>query len=549
MNIALGQFNPTVGDLTANAAAIERLARDAHLDGADLLLLPEMCVLGYPPRDLLLREDVVPACEAVVERLAATLPLPTLIGSPRRVEGGSRPIANSMALCRGGTVEGWHDKILLPTYDVFDENRWFQSGTTPLTFDLNGTMFGVLICEDLWQAHDVDVSRPYARDPVSMAVKAGCEVLLVPSASPFLAGKYERHVSLLSGIAQDHGVHVVMANQVGANDDLVFDGGSAAFLPSGSMLQALPRFSEGLLTVDLNGRPRTTEPMGVEEERFHAIVLAMADYCAKTRQSQVLLGASGGIDSAIVAALAVAALGKANVEVVLMPSRYSSDGSLEDARETARCLALASVHELPIEPLHAAAEATLGSDVLEGLADENVQARIRGLLLMARSNATGRMLLATSNKSELAVGYSTLYGDMSGGMMPIGDLYKTEVFELAEWMNEHFARLGFEAPPIPEASITKPPSAELRPDQLDEDSLPPYDVLDAILRLLIDEECSPATIAQRLGLEEALVRSIDVMHARSEFKRYQAPIIPKLSPRTFGRGRRLPLASRWVASS
>jgi NAD+ synthase (glutamine-hydrolysing) len=549
MNIAMGQFNPTIGDLSANAAAIERLARDAHLDGADLLLLPELCVLGYPPRDLLLREDVVPACEAMVERLAAGLPLPTLIGSPRRVEGGSRPIANSMALCRGGGIEAWHDKILLPTYDVFDENRWFQSGTTPLTFDLNGTTFGVLICEDLWQAHDVDVSRPYSRNPVSMAVDAKCEVLLVPSASPFVAGKYERHVSLLRGIAKECGVHVVMANQVGANDDLVFDGGSAAYLPSGAMLQALPRFTEGLLTVDLNGQSRTVEPMGAEEERFHAIVLALRDYCVKTRQPRVLLGASGGIDSAIVAALAVAALGATNVEVVLMPSRYSSDGSLVDARETARCLGISSAHELSIESLHSAAEATLGTGVLQGLADENVQARIRGLLLMARSNATGRMLLATSNKSELAVGYSTLYGDMNGGMMPIGDLYKTEVFALARWMNEHYARLGFEAPPIPEASITKPPSAELRPDQLDEDSLPPYDVLDAILRLRIDEECSPKTIAQTLGIEESLVQSIDSMHARSEFKRYQAALIPKLSPRTFGRGRQLPLASRWVASS
>jgi NAD+ synthetase len=546
MRIALGQFDATVGDLAGNAAAIERLAADALAGDAELLLLPELCLLGYPPRDLLLREEVVPACETLAENLAARLPLPTLIGLPRRVQGGSRPIANSVALCRGGRIEGWHDKILLPTYDVFDENRWFQSGSAPFVFDLGGKKMGVLVCEDLWRAEDVGVDRPYLRDPVGMAIDVGCDFLLSPSASPFVESKHAKHTALLADIARSHGVFVAMANQVGANDDLVFDGGSAVFSPMGRCIGSLPRFEEGLAVVDTNAIPSDVVPMESDHERFCAIVAAIRGYCTKTGQPGVVLGASGGIDSAVTAALAVAALGPENVELLLMPSRYSSDGSLNDARDLAERLGITSVLTIPIESLHTEVGQALAGGELEGLTDENVQARLRGLLLMARSNQTGRMVLAPSNKSELAVGYSTLYGDMNGGMMPLGDCYKTEVVSLGRWMMANHAGLGFSTEPIPEASLSKPPSAELRPDQLDEDSLPPYDVLDAVLRMRIDEERSPEAIQEALGVAADLVARIDRMHARSEFKRYQSTIIPKLSPRSFGRGRQLPLAARWT---
>jgi len=551
MKLALGQFDAIVGDLTANMASIERLATEARGRGADLLLLPEMCLLGYPPRDFLLREEVVRDCEAAVASLATRLGVPTLVGTPRLIQGGSRPIANAVALCRDGRVEAWHEKILLPTYDVFDENRWFQSGESPLVFELAGKRIGVLVCEDLWRAMDVGVDRPYRRDPVAMVLDAGCDLIVSPSASPFIVGKHARHMALLEEAARHTGLPIAMANQLGANDDLVFDGGSIVHSAEGACLCALPRFEESLEICDLDREhpvevPETFCP---DEERFRAIVMAIKGYCNKTSQRGVLLGLSGGIDSALVAALAVAALGAANVQVVLMPGRHSSEGSLVDARDSAQRLGIEARHEIPITALHGVVEESLVSSIshgaLEGLADENVQARLRGLLLMALSNADGRMLLATSNKSELAVGYATLYGDMCGGMMPLGDLYKTEVFQLARWMNREHERLGFAEPPIPDASIEKPPSAELRPDQCDQDSLPPYDVLDAILRLRIDEERAPETIEAELGVDRETIDLVQRLHHRSEFKRFQATIIPKIAPRTFGRGRTMPLASRW----
>ena len=551
MRIALGQFDSTVGNLQANASAIRALAEDASGKGADLLLLPEMCLLGYPARDLLLREEVVPACEAMVHELARDLPLPTLIGTPRQVLHGSRPIANSIAWCRNGRVEGWHDKILLPTYDVFDENRWFQSGDRPLVFDLGDHRIGVLICEDLWRAEDVGVERPYKRDPVAMAIEDGCDVLLSPSASPFIVGKHARHLDLLEGVAREHQVSVIMVNPVGANDDLVFDGGSIGFGPDGGCLGELPRFEAACEVIDLpGGGDAIRQPvLSVDEARFRAITMAIEGYCRKTWQGGVILGLSGGVDSALVAALAVAAVGPDRVQGILMPSRYSSEGSLVDARETVRRLGIKASSEISIDPLHLTAESTLVSSLasgrLEGLADENVQARLRGMLLMAISNAEGRMVVATSNKSELSVGYSTLYGDMCGGLMPIGDLYKTEAYQLSRWMNEHHQALGFAEPPIPSSSIDKPPSAELRPDQCDQDSLPSYEVMDEILRLRLEEERAPEEIARQTGFDPDIISQVESLLARSEFKRYQGGIIPKLAPRTFGRGRRLPLAMRW----
>ena len=555
MRIAIAQFDVVVGDLAGNAEAVRSAAAAAATEAADLLVLPELCLIGYPPRDLLLREEVVPACERTLEVLAADLPLPTLVGTPRRVAGGGRPIANSMALCRNGRVEAWHDKILLPTYDVFDEARWFEPGERPLVFELQTSKgirrVGVLACEDLWRAQDVGIERRYEVDPVAAIADAGCDVVVNPSASPFVAGKSTRHRAILADVAARVEAPVVMVNQTGACDDLVFDGGSMIVSPDGGSLGSLHRFRPGQGTFDLDaGVTDHADESSVHADRFEAIRLALASYCRRTGHGSVLLGLSGGIDSALVAALAVAALGPDAVLGVLLPSRYSSEGSRSDSRDLAARLGIRA-EEMSIEPLHATVASTLDpvlrvdGDGLEGLADENVQARSRGLLLMALSNARGRMLLSTSNKSELAVGYSTLYGDMCGGYAPIGDLYKVEVFELARWINDSHRSLGFETSPIPVASIEKPPSAELRPDQRDDESLPDYEVLDAYLRGRIDEARAPESLRETLGVDADLVRRIERLLAISEFKRYQATIIPKLSPRTFGRGREMPVAARW----
>ncbi len=555
MRLALSQFDATVGDLVTASDAIRRSARHAADAGADLLVLPELAILGYPPRDLLLRQEVVPACEAAVATLARDLPLPTLVGSPRRVEGGSRSIANSIALCRGGRIEAWHDKILLPTYDVFDEARWFEPGTTPMVFDLETDegirRVGVLVCEDLWHAGDVPVPGGYPVDPVRMLADRNCDLVVSPSASPFVAGKHHRHEELLGSAAELLNAPVAMVNQVGAHDDLVFDGGSMVVRPGGEKAGLLPRFEEGIAIVDVErDRVEASSRMSLVEERFHAIRRATADYVRRSGHAKVVLGLSGGIDSALVAAIATAALGPESVLGVLLPSRYSSEGSRVDARDTVDLMGIDSA-EIGIEAIHAEVSRLLDpflardGNGLEGLADENVQARARGLLLMTISNARSHLLLSTSNKSEMAVGYSTLYGDMCGGLAPIGDLYKSEVFEMANWMNRHHERLGFRAPPVPESSITKPPSAELRPDQRDQDSLPPYDRLDSYLRERIEHGRAPSSLVGEGHLESDEADAVERLLAISEFKRYQATIVPKLTSRAFGRGRDLPIVARW----
>lgn len=555
MRVTLAQPGQVVGDLAANAAAIRACVDAAASDGSDLVVLPELAILGYPPRDLLLREEVVPACEAAVATLARSLPVPTLIGTPRRVATGRRSIANSMALCRNGHIEAWHDKLLLPTYDVFDEARWFEPGRRPLVFGLtaDGTehRIGVLVCEDLWRGEDVLADANYEVDPVESLADAGCDLVVSPSASPFIVGKHARHAAILARAAERLGARVAMVNQCGAHDDLVFDGGMLVVEPTGETIAAGPRFTTGSTTIDLSSStPVATQPMSPMEERYRAITVAIGSYLESTGIGAVLLGLSGGIDSALVVALAVGALGPDRVRGVLLPSRYSSDHARADAIESASVLGIRH-DEISIDALHRLAGETLDPSLdlagggLVGLADENVQARLRGLLLMAISNASGPMLLSTSNKSELAVGYSTLYGDMCGGLAPIGDLYKTEVFALARWMNEHHRELGFERPPVPVRSIEKPPSAELRPDQKDEDSLPPYDQLDRYLRARIDERRSPENAGSLAEMESETIGRIERLLAMSEFKRYQGTIVPKLAPRTFGRGRDVPVVSRW----
>ena len=548
MKIALCQIDVRVGDIAANEARhAESIARAAAA-GAQVAVFPEMSILGYPPRDLIQRRGVVEACLASLHRLAQRVPasMLALVGTPTPGSGG-RPFQNAVALLRGGKVERFAAKQLLPSYDVFDEDRHYAPGASTTVVEHAGERIAALLCEDLWQAGDARSARHYAHDPIAEARARGATVIAVASASPFVAGKDATHGALLADRARAAGAVVASVNAVGGQDDLVFDGGSRVLSATGATLGRCARFAEDLLVVD-TAAPRGLDASSsdLDAERFHAIVLGTRDYLAKTGHRAVLLGLSGGIDSALVAAIAAAAIGPANVTGILMPSRYSSDGSLTDARETARLLGLGRIETLAIDAIHRAVESTAaGAFSTDGLAGENLQSRARGLLVMLASNATGALVLTTGNKSEYAAGYATLYGDMNGGLAPIGDLYKTEVYAMARMLNARFAEFGFAQPPIPAASIDKAPSAELRPNQTDQDSLPPYDLLDAVLRVLVDGEGSVDEAVAASGAPRELVGRIARMLDRAQFKRDQAAVILKLAPRAFGRGRRYPIAQRW----
>jgi len=541
MRIAPLQIDSVVGDVQGNLARIADAARTAAKQGAELAVTSELAICGYPPRDLVEREGFVERCERAVADLAMQCPLPILIGSPRRV---GRRARNAVAFLRGGRIEAWYDKRLLPTYDVFDEWRHFEPGAEPLVIEVAGARLGVLVCEDLWRADDAVGPGRYACDPLADCAARGVHAIVALSASPFRLGKHERQALILQTAAARIGGKVVSVNQVGANDDLVFDGASALVGAHGTIAE-LPRFAESVEALELDMPARAIEPRDAQYDAFRALVAAIEGYLRKTGHARAIVGLSGGIDSAVVAALCVRALGSANVRGVMMPSRFSSDHSLSDARATAAALGMREPDLMPIAPAHELLAHSIGGvQPLEGLADENLQSRLRGLTLMALSNATGAMVVSTGNKSELAVGYATLYGDMCGGIAPIGDLTKGQVYALARWMNEHHGRAGFGRPPVPEGSITKPPSAELRPDQRDQDTLPPYDELDAIVHGFVDLEQSPSSIARITGLDEAMVRRWCLAIDRAQYKREQAGVVPKISMRAFGPGRRLPLAMR-----
>jgi NAD+ synthase (glutamine-hydrolysing) len=549
LKIALCQVNARVGDIARNEARHADAILRAAAAGAQLAVFPEMSLLGYPPRDLVERHGVREACMAATERIARIVPagMTALVGLPIRAE--RRPLANALAILRDGRIEGFARKQLLPTYDVFDEDRHFEPGTRSTVVEHAGARVAALLCEDLWQAGDVGVCRTYAGDPVADAVAQGARILAVASASPFIAGKDAVHAEMLARRARASGAWVVSVNAVGGQDDLIFDGGSRVVAPDGRIVAACARFREDLVVFDTANPAATAVPADLsgddarDAERFHAIVLGLRDYLAKTGHTRVLLGLSGGIDSALVAALAAAAIGPANVTGILMPSRYSSLGSVKDAEESARLLDLGRIETLPIDAVHRAIESTVdGKFSTDGLAGENLQSRARGLLVMLASNATGALVLTTGNKSEYAAGYATLYGDMNGGLAPIGDLYKTEVYAMARMLNARSAAFGFERPPIPSSSIDKAPSAELRPNQTDQDSLPPYALLDAVLRVLVEQEGSVDDAIHATGAARELVERIAFMLDRAQFKRDQAAVILKLSPRAFGRGRRYPIA-------
>lgn len=551
MKIALAQINSRVGDLARNERLHREAISSARECGAELVLFPELSILGYPPRDLVERHGVAEACAAIAERLARDVPDSMLVLAGLPILAKGRPLRNALAILRGGRIEGFAEKQLLPSYDVFDEDRHFAPGTKTVVIDHRGERIAALLCEDLWQSGDARAIRCYARDPLADARANGASIIAVASASPFVAGKDAVHTAILATRARSVGAWIASVNAVGGQDDLVFDGGSRMVSADGERVGGCARFAEDFVVVDTaDARPRSgaseceTISPDLDAERFHACVLGTRDYLAKSGHSSAILGLSGGIDSALVAAIAAAAIGAEHVTGILMPSRYSSAGSIQDAVASVRALGLGRMETLAIDTMHTAIESTVaGVFATEGLAGENLQSRARGLLVMLASNATGALVLTTGNKSEFATGYTTLYGDMNGGLAPIGDLYKTEVYSMARMLNVRYSEFGFARPPIPEASISKAPSAELRPDQTDQDSLPAYETLDAILRVLVDGEGSLDEAVRASEAPSELVAHVARLLDRAQFKRDQAAVILKLSPRAFGRGRRYPIAA------
>ncbi len=554
MRIALAQLDPTVGDVAGNERLVLEAIERARRDRADLLCTGELALIGYPPRDLLFRGGVVEACERAVARIAAAAgEVTVIVGHPRRCREGRRPFANSVSVCSGGRVAAVYDKRLLPGYDVFDEDRYFNPGDRVCVIDLAGRRVGVLICEDLWQAGDVLAQRSYGIDPVRESAAAGASLLVVPNASPFIVGKWQKHLDQLRSIARTHRLPIATVHQVGANDDLIFDGRSVAVEADGSVAGLLPGFEPAVATVELPARRPVPIDVPADfaapmKELFHALVLGVRDYVRKTGNDKVAIGLSGGIDSALVACIAAAALGPEGVIGVMMPSRYSAEISRADAEELAENLGLRHTHVVPIESVHGGVRSALASTLgpgLEGVTDENIQARVRGLYLMGLANARGALVLATGNKSELAAGYCTIYGDMCGALSVLGDVVKTRVYDLARWVNDHPASCGFARPPIPPRSLTRPPSAELRPGQTDQDTLPPYRDLDVIVERHVEREQSVGQIVEETEFDAPFVQRVVRLIDRAQFKREQAAPILKVTPRTFGRGRPMPIAMRY----
>lgn len=553
MKIAIAQINPTIGDLLLNAQKILEAAQRAASSGARLLLTPELSLCGYPPRDLLLNPSFVEAMGITLQNLAEDLPpkLAVLVGTVESnikadISGG-KSLFNSMALLENGTVKQVFHKRLLPTYDVFDERRYFEEGLQANYFTLDNIHIGVTICEDLWNDEEFWGKRSYAVNPIADLAILGVDLIVNLSASPYTAGKQQFRETMLRHSAIRFQQPMIYANQVGGNDDLIFDGRSFALNRQGEIICRARGFDTDLVVVEFDETLRdlqlgSVEPMyeSEDEEIWQALVLGVRDYARKCRFSKVVLGLSGGIDSAIVAAIATAALGKENVLGVLMPSPYSSEHSISDAEALAENLGI-KTHLLPIGELMQGFDRTLdnlfaGTEF--GLAEENIQSRIRGNLLMAIANKFGYLLLSTGNKSEMAVGYCTLYGDMNGGLAVIADVPKTRVYSLCHWLNRHNEI-------IPQNVLTKAPSAELKPGQVDRDSLPPYEILDDILQRLIHNHQSAAQIVAA-GHDAVIVDRVIQMVARAEFKRRQAPPGLKITDRAFGTGWRMPIASNWV---
>ena len=541
MKLGLAQINTTVGDFTGNLALIRTAYERGVAAGTELVVAPELAITGYPPRDLLLKGGFIEGNLAALEELAKSVGEVGLVvghvGINEQQPG--RPAVNAVSLLQHGKVKATRSKTLLPTYDVFDEDRYFEPATENAPVDFNGRQLGLTVCEDVWNDEAFWLDPRYRVDPVDSLVKQGAEVIVNVSASPWNLGKEGMRREMLASLAAKSQRPVVYCNAVGGNDELVFDGGSLALNSQGEVLAAGAQFSESLVEVDLNGPVQTiSEPQ--EMALLHdALVLGVKDYMGKCGFHSAVIGLSGGIDSAVTATLAVQALGAENVRGITMPSPYSSQGSLDDSEALAANLGI----QYDVIPIHAGFEMMKASlepifgDRPEDVTEENMQARLRGLILMAASNKFGSLVLTTGNKSELAVGYCTLYGDMCGGLAVISDVPKTKVFELARWINR-------DREIIPESTITKPPSAELRPDQKDEDSLPPYEVLDAILELYV-VECRSVTEIVAGGFDESTVKRVARLIDLNEYKRRQAAPGLKVTSKAFGVGRRIPVAQKF----
>jgi NAD+ synthase (glutamine-hydrolysing) len=544
MKIALCQINTTVGDFAGNVDRIVAFARRAVASGADLAIFPELALCGYPPRDLVEKPEFVERSEAELQRLARLLPpIPTLVGYVRRSRAKQgKSVVDAAALLHGGKVVLDYVKILLPFYDVFDESRYFQPGMAPGLYRLGESCLGVTICEDVWNDKHFWKKRLYARDPVEETVAAGANLLLNIASSPYCTDKIQLRHDMLKALATTHRVPVVYVNHVGGNDQLVFDGSSLAFNAQGELCARARSFEEDLVVFDLAGGERQLAPGPASETEavYQALKLGTRDYVAKCGFRKVLVGLSGGIDSSLVATIAADALGPENVYGIGMPGPYSSPGSLRDGEALARNLHI-DLRVIPIGSIFDSYLTTL-DPAFEGLprdvTEENIQARIRGNILMALSNKFGALLLSTGNKSELAVGYCTLYGDMAGGLAVIADVPKTMVYDLARFANRAAER-------IPQACLEKPPSAELRSNQIDQDTLPPYDVLDVILRAYIEENLSAREIVEKYGLDPDLVRETIQRVNQAEYKRQQAAPALKVTAKAFGMGRRFPIAQRF----
>jgi len=555
MNIRLQQLNPTVGDISKNTTKIIDALRKAENDGIDLLILPEMVVTAYPPMDLLEREAflerVFEATEQIIKQTGDTA---IIFGAPtpNHADRG-RNIFNSAIFAHGGTKQAVVHKTLLPTYDVFDEFRYFEPNTNFQPIEFKGVKFGITVCEDIWYNENETQYHKYKVHPAKELCNNGADAIINISASPFTKSKMESRLRMLKQNAQMLQVPIFYANQAGANTEIIFGGDSMALDANGSIVARADLFTEDYTDVRYESDAMTAisevknrKIPSKEERMFRAVVTGLRDYHQKTQLSdKVILGLSGGIDSALSAVVAVEALGADSVIGITMPSQYSSEGSVSDSQKLADNLGI-ELWELPIKDIYDTYLDTLKpvfKDSPFGVAEENLQSRARGMILMAISNKFGYMLVTTGNKSEMAVGYNTLYGDLAGGLAVISDIYKTEVYAISRWLNEHY--YGREV--IPENTIEKPPSAELKPDQKDEDSLPSYDVLDTILELYIEEQKNVGEIADAgSGLKPALVRNVINMVDRSEYKRFQAPPGLKVSEKAFGSGRRLPIVQQWT---
>ena len=544
LKIGLLQLNATIGDFAANRDKLLSAYAQAAARGAEFVLAPELFLCGYPPRDLLQRDDFIEAnLSALAEVARQTGAVPLCVGFvDRNPERPGRALRNSAAVLRHGQIIWRTTKSLLPTYDVFDEDRYFEPAKKVELFVFEGHKIGITICEDIWNDEDFWPDRLYRRDPVKELVGQGAEMILNISASPWCDGKERTRLEMLRRVARDEKIPLAQVNSIGANDELIFDGHSVALDAQGDVLALGAGFTEDILVVDMDAKvvgASGLEFPSREQQLFSALSLGIRDYVRKCGFKSVLLGLSGGIDSALIAVIAAEALGAENVLGVAMPARYSSEGSLTDAEKLAKTLGI-RYEVLPIEPVFKTVENQLKklfAATKPNEAEENIQSRLRGVTLMALSNKFGGLVLTTGNKSEMAVGYCTLYGDMNGALAPIADVLKTDVYHLARWVNR-------EREIIPSDSITKPPSAELRPGQKDQDSLPPYDVLDAILDLYVVKNLGKTEIIMR-GFAPAVVNDVVNKINFSEYKRRQAAPGLKVSSRAFGMGRRIPVAQKF----